>query len=364
MHPHQPSRVAAAVMEPAGSARRLPFMLLSVLLLAVAMVASVTFAPAISAQTATEDQTAADVAEQVQDSVVTVYTYIPGGMFAPGQTGEEPSGAGSGWVYSDDGLVVTNRHVVVGAEEVKVVTADGTIIPAEVVGTDWYQDVAVLQLNPEAGQELPPAASIGDSSEVRAGDQVIAIGTPLGQFANTVTVGHVGATSRALNTGTGYSLGNLIQHDASLSPGNSGGPLFSMDGDVIGMNVAKVDAVTTGVASADDIGFAIDGNTVVAVVEEIVANGSVAYPYLGIQSQATPQGVVVGGVEAGSPAADAGLQPGDMIVAVDGERVDADQGVIDLLYDHEPGETVTLTIVRDGGEIELDVELGTRPADL
>jgi 2-alkenal reductase len=342
-----------------AAARRLLFTTLSLLMLLTALVTSVTLAPPASAQ-----DEAADVAERVQDSAVTVYTYTSGGLFSPGQTGEEPNGAGSGWVYSDDGIVVTNAHVVLGADEVKVVTSDGTIIPADVLGTDWYQDVAILRLQPEDGQVLPPAAAVGDSSRVRPGDQVIAIGTPLGQFANTVTVGYVGATGRSLNTGTGYSVRNLIQHDASLSPGNSGGPLFSMSGEVIGMNVAKVDALTTGVEGTDEIGFAIDGNTVVAVVDEILANGSVAYPWLGVRSELSPQGTIVAAVEPGSPAEAAELQPGDIIVGVDDERVDATQGFIDLLYEHEPGDTVTLVVVRGGSEMELQVELGSRPAEL
>jgi 2-alkenal reductase len=362
MH-HLFPRFRVAAMWPTDTRRRLLFTWLSLLMLATALLTSVSLAPAASGQ-ATGEASAADVAEQVENSVVTVYTWTPGGPFSPGQTGQEPTGAGSGWVYSDDGLVVTNAHVVFGAEQVKVVTADGTIIPAEIVGTDWYQDVAVLRLLPEDGQELPPAATVGDSSQVRAGDEVIAIGTPLGQFANTVTVGTVGATDRALNTGTGYSLRHLIQHDASLSPGNSGGPLFSMDGEVIGMNVAKVDEMTTGIPGTDEIGFAIDGNAVVASVEEIVATGSVAYPWLGVTSQYTPQGTVISEVQPDSPAEDAGLEPGDVVVAVDGERVDATQGFIDLLYDHEPGDAVTLTIARNGDEVELEVTLGTRPAGL
>jgi 2-alkenal reductase len=367
---HTSSRSEAPEPQSTGIPRRLLFTFLSLALLLLAMMGSATLVPDTFAQEATPtattgQQTAADVAAEVRNSAVTVYTYTAGGQFSPGQTGQEPTGAGSGWVYSDDGIVVTNNHVVDGADEIKVVTADGTIIPAEVVGTDWYQDVAVLQLKPDDGQALPPAATVGDSSSVRAGDEVIAIGTPLGQFANTVTVGYVGATDRSLNTGVGYSLRHLIQHDASLSPGNSGGPLFSMDGEVIGMNVAKVDALTSGQPAAADIGFAIDGNTVVAVVKDILANGSVAYPYIGIQSQQATDGTtVVSDVVADSPSATAGLQPGDVIVAVDGQRVDAANGFIDLLYAHKPGDTVTLTVQRGGGEVDVQVELGTRPADL
>ncbi len=368
MH-HTISPTEALAPPSAGPRRRLLFTVLSLVLLLMATVGSATLVPGTSAQQATPtvtagEQTAADVAEQVRESAVTVYTYTAGGTFSPGRTGQEPTGAGSGWVYSNDGIVITNNHVVAGADEVKVVTADGTIIPAEVVGTDWYHDVAVLRLNPENGQELPPAATVGDSDDVRAGDEVIAIGTPLGQFANTVSVGYVGGIDRALNTGAGYSLTNLIQHDASLSPGNSGGPLFSMDGEVIGMNVAKLDALTTGQPNAADMGFAIDSNTVVAAVEEILANGEVAYPYLGVQTQLTVDGVtMVTDVLADGPAANAGIQPGDALVAIDGQQVDADHAFIDLLYAHDPGDTVTMTVSRGGSEQEVDVTLGERPTE-
>lgn len=358
-----PQATAIAVGEP-NPRRGLLFTFVAVIMLALATLASLSIAPDVVAQDSDTNISAADVAEQVQDTAVTIYTYQPGGLFSPGQTGREPSGSGSGWVYSDDGLVVTNAHVVLEAEEVLVVLSDGTQIPASIVGTDWSQDVAVLQLEPDGGQELPPTATVGDSSEVRAGDEVIAIGTPLGQFANTVSVGHVGATDRALNTRVGYSVQNLIQHDASLSPGNSGGPLFSMDGEVIGMNVAKVDALSTGQQATDDISFAIDSNAVVAVVEEIVANGFVSYPYLGITTQMTMQGTaVVDSVEEDAPAEAAGVQAGDIIVGIDGDQISRNQPFIDVLYQHDPGDTVTLEVERDEEVIELEVELGTRPVE-
>jgi S1-C subfamily serine protease len=310
------------------------------------------------AQTPTVDE----VAARVRDSAVTVYTWTEGGPFSPGRTGREPTGAGSGWVYAD-GVVVTNAHVVDGADRVEVVTAGGEAIPAAVAGTDWYHDVAVLRLDPDDGQALPPAAPVGDAGAVRPGDAVIAIGTPRGQFANTVSTGHVAATGIALNTGAGYSVTDLIRHDATLAPGNSGGPLVSMDGEVIGMNVASAD-----IPGADDgsarIGFAIESDTVVASVEEILATGTVAYPYLGIETRAGQGGATtVASVEARSPAAEAGIQPGDALLAVDGERVDGAHPFIDLLYLHEVGETVTLTIGRDGDERQVVVTLGERPGD-
>lgn len=332
--------------------RRLPFLHALVLLLAL-------LTPATSAQTPTADE----VAEQVRESVVTVYTWTEGGPFSPGRTGREPTGAGSGWIYAE-GVVVTNAHVVDGADTVEVVTAGGDTIPAEVIGADWYHDVAALRLKPEDDQELPPAATIGDSGAIRPGDEVIAIGTPRGQFANTVSAGHVGATGVSLNTGAGYSLTHLIRHDATLAPGNSGGPLVSMDGEVIGMNTASAE-----ITGADDdsarIGFAIESDTVVAAIEEILATGTVAWPYLGIQTRVTEDGdTVVTDIVAGSPAAEAGIHPGDAIVAVDGERVEPRRPFIDLLYLHEVGDVVILTIEREGSQRSVEVTLGEQPVNM
>lgn len=307
----------------------------------------------------TDTDAAAEVSEAVKPSVVTVYTYSP--TFSPGATGLAPTGAGSGWAYSDDGYVITNAHVVLGVESVKVMTFAGDLIPATVVGTDWYQDVAVLRLEPDNGQALPPAATIGDSSRLDAGDQVFAIGTPHGQFANTVEAGAVGGTGRSIDTGSGYTLMNLILHNATLWPGNSGGPLVSVDGDVIGMNVASTQS-SPGDQPINERAFAIDGNTVLAVADEIIANGTVNHPYLGVTSQVAPGGQLVAEVEPDSPAAVAGIQPGDIITAIDDRAVNVDGWFIDLLYQYSPDDVVTLTIDRNGESLSTDVVLTARPA--
>jgi S1-C subfamily serine protease len=326
---------------------RSSFILVAILLLAAPTSPAVAQTPA-----------AADVAARVRDSAVTIYTWTEGGAFSPGRTGREPTGAGSGWVYAA-GIVVTNAHVVDGVDRVEVVTVDGTAIPAEIAGSDWYQDVAVLRLKPKDGQE--PPATVGASDAVRPGDEVIAIGTPRGQFANTVTTGHVAATGVSLDTGADYSLNHLIRHDATIVPGNSGGPLFSMDGEVIGMNVASTDT-PAGQPDAPEIAFAIESDAVVPIVEEILATGAVARPYLGVQARVTEDGAtVVAQVAAGSPAAGAGIRPGDAIVAVDGERVGEGGAFIDLLYLHDPGDTVALTIEGEGGERRVDVTLADGP---
>ncbi|MDQ4043850.1 MAG: trypsin-like peptidase domain-containing protein [Chloroflexota bacterium] len=296
--------------------------------------------------------------EQARDSVVTVYTYRPGGPFSRGQTGRAPSGAGSGWVY-DEGLVVTNAHVVDSAEEISVVTTTGDLIPARVVGSDWYQDVAVLHLNPDDPDDLPPPLPMGDSSEVEVGEPVVAIGTPHGQFADTVSEGEVLAIDQRINTGQGYSVLNLIRHSALLAPGNSGGPLVNAAGEVIGMNVASRRSGDDDVQQSP-IGFAIAGETFVPLVEEIVETGAVARPWLGVTTRLVNGETVVRTVESGSPAANVGIEEGDRIVAVDGEPVTWAAPFIDLLYQHVPGDEIVLTIERSDTEIEVPVDLDIR----
>ena len=345
-----------------SSARQWWLLLTALLLmLAASLAAPAMIAPIVDAQTDETEAAAEDVAERVNPSVVTVYTYTP--RFSPGASGNQPTGAGSGWAYMDDGLVITNAHVVLDVDMVRVMTFAGDLIPATVVGTDWYQDVAVLRLEPDDGQDLPPAATVGDSSRLRVGDPVITIGTPHGQFANTVSVGKATGVGISLDTGSGYTLENLIRHNASLSPGNSGGPLVSTDAEVVGMNVASRRIQDSGEPSVGDISFAIEGNMVVAIADEIIANGSANRPFLGAKSQVSEQGQVVVEVEPDSPAADAGLQPGDVITAIDSAALDADSAFVDLLYRYQPGDTITLTIDRDGETVMLDVVLGLRPAD-
>ncbi|MGC4108530.1 MAG: trypsin-like peptidase domain-containing protein [Thermomicrobiales bacterium] len=330
----------------------------------------------------------ADVAAKANNAVVTIYTYTSqqqtgtqqfpgGGQSGNGSQGndntqngndsttqngtEQALGAGSGWIYDSAGHVITNNHVVEGADKFVVQFADGTQAEATLVGTDQFQDVAVLKL--ADGTKIPEVATVGDSSSMRAGDQVVAIGSPLGEFTNTVSEGIIGGLDRSLDTGEGYSLQNLIQHDAPISPGNSGGPLLNMEGQVIGMNVAKVEQTQTNGASASGLGFAIDGNTVKKTVDEIIKdNGNVAYPYLGIASQETPNGQEVMQVQADSPAAKAGLQQGDVITAVDGTTLDSSHLLQDELFQHKVGDTVTLTVNRNGQTVTLTVTLGQRPS--
>ncbi|HEV2766429.1 MAG TPA: trypsin-like peptidase domain-containing protein [Acidimicrobiales bacterium] len=274
-------------------------------------------------------------------------------------------GEGSGVIWDQDGTIVTNAHVVGAADEVVVVFADGKRAPAEVVATDEVVDIAVLQAKRD---QLPPATFSKDLPAV--GELAIVMGNPLG-FENTVTAGIISGVRRAI-PGSGLqtqSLVDLIQTDAPISPGNSGGALVSGAGEVVGINVAYIPPQ----ARAVSIGFAIPAATVVEVVTELLADGQATHAYLGIlPGQVTPSlaqefdierrdGVLVLDVSGGGPADRAGVQGGDVIVGIGGEPVTTVEQFLAELRDVEPGQRVELTVLRDGDERTLDVEVGDRP---
>jgi S1-C subfamily serine protease len=314
----------------------------------------------------TADETVADVAEQANPAVVTITNYQSQSNPFTGESNTVPYGVGSGYIIDAEGHVVTNRHVVAGGTAFDVQFFDGTTVSATLVGADEFQDVAVLKLDLNAGQEVPGVLTFGDSDTVRAGDEVIAIGTPYGEYANSVSNGTVAALDRALMTDSGYALPNLIQHSAPIYEGNSGGPLLNMNGEVIGMNVAKATRTQLGISSDDQtgIGFAIASDAIKPLVDEIIANGKVSRAYLGIQSQPFSGGLGVVSVEVGGPAEEAGLQAGDVITEVDGQEIDETHPFLNMLiFDHKPGDTVELNVDRNGDSITVQVTLGERPAD-
>ena len=344
-------------------------------------------------QSTAQDKSVADVYAAANPAVVTITTFVdastlqqaqgqqvpgmpgqqlPGQGQAPADNGSTDSGSnlveyasGSGFIIDEQGHVVTNNHVVEGAAAFQVRYSDGTIETATLVGTDPFQDVAVLKIDLAAGATVPATVAWGDSSQMRPGDEVVAIGTPYGEFNNTVSDGMIGAVDGDLNSGGGYSLPNLIQHDAAIYPGNSGGPLLNMDGQVIGINVAKAYGDASSQSTDTGFNFAIESNAAKAIVDEIISTGHFARPYLGIQAQATEQGVEVMQVEDGSPAANGGLQVGDIIVGVNGDdATDPSEALDTILFQKKPGDSVTLDVIRNGQQTTVDVTLAERPTTL
>jgi serine protease Do len=303
--------------------------------------------------------------ESVGPSVVTVVSTIPGGTTLLGRLPDQTA-SGSGAIISTDGYILTNNHVVEGATQVDVILADGTQLPAKLVGTDIYADLAVLQ----AQGEMPAVATLGNSDGLKPGETVIAIGSPLGDFVNTVTVGVVSALGRVIDTGQGYQMEDLIQTDAAINQGNSGGPLVNLAGEVIGINTLIVRGGGFGSAVAEGLGFAIPVNTARAIADQIIEKGYVARPYLGIRwLTVTPRlassydlpvewGVFVSEIGSDSPAARGGVRQGDIITRIGDIDLDENHSFINALFTYEPGETIPLEIVRGGQKLEVRVTLG------
>src|SRR5215217_2086832 len=272
-----------------------------------------------------------------------------------------PVGSGSGFIVDESGDVITNAHVVAGADELSAVLSDGSQVPVKVVGSDDLLDVAVLKLDLPAGESVPGIVKFGDSSSLRAGDQIVAIGNALGSFPNTVSEGTVNATDRSFPTEGGLT--DWIQHDAEIWHGNSGGPLLNLRGEVVGINTAGIGSGMMGGADTGsaDMAFAVEGNTVCRAAADLLANGKISWPYLGIQGEATADGQSVAEVVEDGPSAAAGIEPGDVITALDGEEITRQNSLIDLLFEHEPGDTVSVTAERDGTPQTFQVTLGERP---
>ena len=284
--------------------------------------------------------------------------------------GTQPAGSGTGFVLDEEGHIVTNNHVVAGGQQFEVVFPNGETRPAELVGADPTSDLAVVRID----GEVPATVPLGDSDALEPGQPVVAIGSPLGELTTTVTAGIVSALNRDFPAGSPCSglYTNLIQHDAAINPGNSGGPLFNLAGEVVGVNTLGIPVSPTG-QPVQGLFFAIPANTVRDIVGQLIENGAVAYPYVGIaggeittqiaaqQGLPVESGYYVVNAPAGEPAAEAGIQPGDVIVALDGQQIDAENAFSEVLYAHEPGETVPVTVQRGDEQLEIRLTLGERP---
>ena len=322
-----------------------------------------------------EQSAVTDAANEVSPAVVTITS-----SEAPDDLSTLPqTGVGSGIIYDDAGWILTNRHVVCGADDLLVRLLDGREFPGRTYGIDTLTDLAIVRIQ---GPDLP-VAELGDSNGLRPGQMAIAIGSPLGTFTNSVTAGVVSAMGREITVddscteGEVRRLNGLIQTDAAINPGNSGGALLDSTGRVIGVNTAVA-------GDAQGIGFAIPINIAKPIMRQAIDGEELARPWMGFFYDAVdpalqtaeelpidygvlvlaPRGSAGPAVIPDSPADEAGLREGDIITAIDGVRIDTTQGLDELLTQYGPGDELTLDVLRDGETLELEIELGTRPTDL
>ena len=323
-----------------------------------------------------------EIYEQARAGVVEVTVSSadsPGFSFGPDDS-DGGQAQGSGFVYDDAGHVVTNQHVVAGADSVSVTGANGRTYEARVAGTDPSTDLAVLELDAPASALEP--LKLGDSSDLTVGDGVVAIGSPFG-FEQTVTTGIVSALDRRMEAPNGFTIDGTIQTDAAINRGNSGGPLLDTRGRVVGVN-AQIASESSG---NDGVGFAIPSETVRSIVSQLLRDGRVDHPYLGVSLTEIPAsvadelevaaGVAVTQVRPDTPAARAGLRAatgsetirgqsyptgGDVITAIDGKRIRSSDDLQTTIGAKRPGDVVSMTYSRDGRRRTVDVELARRPA--
>jgi serine protease Do len=266
---------------------------------------------------------------------------------------EQILGAGSGFVIDPSGLIVTNNHVVGHAAKIIVSLSDGTELPATIVGTDELTDVAVIKVN---AQRSLPAVPWGSSRDVQVGDWILAAGNPFG-LGGSVTVGIVSARGRDIGAGP---FDDFLQLDAPINPGNSGGPTFNMDGQVVGVNTAIVSPTGGSVG----IGFAIPSEIVQRIVADLRDKGHIERGWLGVsvaENARQQNGVAITSVEAKGPAGRAGVRIGDVVTAVNGERVETARGLIRAVAATTPGNSVRLSVRRQGEALDIDVTVGRRP---
>ena len=274
---------------------------------------------------------------------------------------------GSGFIISADGLVVTNYHVIEGANQVSIITSDEEEYKVTVLGYDKTNDVALLKAE---GSDFH-FVTMGSSDELQVGDQVMAIGNPLGELTSTLTVGYVSAKDRMVST-DGSAI-NMLQTDAAINSGNSGGPLFNAKGEVIGINTAKYSGTSSSGASIEGIGFAIPIDDVAGIIDDLANQGYVSGTYLGvsvkevdstIQSYGLPAGVYVDEVLPGYCAEKAGVQAKDIIIALGDIKVDSFSSLSRALHRFEAGDATTITVYRAGQELTLEIVLDERPQDV
>lgn len=328
--------------------------------------------------------------DKVKDAVVSIITYSANSqnsLFGYGESDtdtntEQVSSQGSGVIYKKDGeyaYIVTNTHVINGANKVDIRLADGTKVPGEIVGTDTYSDIAVVKISSE---KVSAVAEFGDSSQLTVGETAIAIGSPLGsEYANTVTQGIVSSLNRtvSLKSEDGQAISTkAIQTDTAINPGNSGGPLINIQGQVIGITSSKI--ATNGGTSVEGLGFAIPSNDAIKIIEQLEKNGKVTRPALGIQMvnlsnlsttdlqklklpDNITSGVAIRSVQPNMPA-HGHLEMYDVITKVDGNPIASATELQNALYSHSVGDEMTVTYYRNGKEETTTIKLDKSTNDL
>lgn len=333
-----------------------------------------------SAESSSTAKTVGEIYAEAEPGVVEVTVVGGQSSQVPLQGPPTQRAQGSGFVLDSEGHIVTNQHVVDGAESISVRLASGKVYEATLVGSDASSDIAVLEIDAPAG-ELSPL-ELGDSEALEVGDAVVAIGSPFG-LEGSATAGIVSALGREITAPNRFQIDGAIQTDAAINHGNSGGPLLDMSGKVVGVN-AQIESDSGG---NDGVGFAIPATVVSRTVEQLIANGRVDYAYLGValatiepdaaEELGVPAGVAVTEVRPGSPAARAGLEGatgskavggesyptgGDIITKVDGDDLEPADRLQELVAGKKPGDELHLTVSRGGNERTVKVTLGTRPA--
>lgn len=305
-----------------------------------------------------KEMTPAEVYAQNVASTVGITTSITTNFFGFVTTS---AASGSGFVLTDDGYILTNYHVIEDSNSIKVSTYDGSSYDAQLIGYDESNDIAVLKIEAEG---LSPVV-LGDSDNLNVGDSVVAIGNPLGELTFSLTSGVISALDRQVTLSSNVTM-DLIQTDCAINSGNSGGPLFNLYGEVIGITNAKYSS-SGSEASIDNIGFAIPINHVLNIVTSIIENGYIAKPYIGVsvltvdedtQSFGLPAGAAVKSVTEGSPAEKAGIQVSDIITAANGTEISTSEELVDLVSSLYEGAELKLSIYRQGEELELTVTVG------
>ena len=292
--------------------------------------------------------------QRTYKGVVEVTVTSPGEA-TPFGGSETQRAQGSGFVYDASGHIVTNQHVVAGAESISVRFWNGKTYKATLVGSDPSTDLAVLDV--DAPSSLLHPLTLGDSSKVGVGDGVVAIGSPFG-LEETVTSGIVSAVHRSMTAPNDFTINDSIQTDAAINHGNSGGPLLDMHGRVMGIN-AQIESDSGG---SDGVGFAIPSNTVRSITDQLISSGNVQHAYLGVAVETASNGVRLAQVRSGTPAERAGLKVGDVITAIDANKVSTTAELQAAIDAKQPGDTVTATYRRNGKTHTTNVKLANRPS--